>query len=52
MENGDKKTGKALGKHVISLYLTGISQVVKIKHVEKLQQDIENDPTIGIKWLT
>ena len=37
-----KKTGKALGKHVISLYSTGISQVVKIREVKKLQQDIEN----------
>ena len=38
-----KKTGKALGKHVINLYSTGISWVVKIKDVKKLQQDIEND---------
>ena len=44
-EKGEK-TGKAFGKHVISLYSTGISQVVKIKDVKKLQQDIENDPTI------
>ena len=44
-ENG-KKTGKALGKYVINLYCTGISQVVKIKDVKKLQQYIENDPII------
>ena len=33
----DKKTGKALGKHVINLYSTGISQRVKIRDVHKLQ---------------
>ena len=44
-EKGEK-TGKALGKHVINLYSTGISRVVKIRDVRKLQQDIENDPII------
>ena len=44
-EKGEK-TGKALGKHVISLYSTGISQMVKIRDVKKLQQDTENDPII------
>ena len=38
-----EKTGKALGKHVISLYATGISRWVKIRDVHKLRQDIEND---------
>ena len=33
----DKKTGRALGKHVINLYSTGISQRVKIRDVHKLQ---------------
>ena len=33
----DKKTGKALGKHVINLYSTGISLRVKIRDVHKLQ---------------
>ena len=40
------KTVKALGKHVINLYSTGISQWLKIKDVKKLLQDIENDPII------
>lgn len=40
------KKGKALEKHVIILYLTGISQLVKIKDVQILQQDIGNDPSI------
>ena len=44
-EKGEK-SGKALGKHVINLYSTGISQVVKIRDVKKLQQDIENDSII------
>ena len=42
----DEKTGKAWGKHVINLYSTTISRVVKIRDVKKLQQDIENDPII------
>ena len=41
-----EKTGKALGKHVINLYSTGISRWLKIKNVKKLRQDIENDPII------
>ena len=39
------KTGKALGKHVINLYSTGISWWFKIKDVKKLRQDIENAHT-------
>ena len=39
-------TGKALGKHAISLQSIGISRWFKIKDVEKLRQDIENDPII------
>ena len=41
-----KKTGKALGKHVINLYSTGISWWLKIKDIKKLRQGIENDPII------
>ena len=41
-----EKTGKALGKHAINLYSTGISQMVKIRDVHKLRRDIENDPII------
>ena len=44
-EKGEK-TGKALGKHVINLYSTGISWWLKIIDVKKLWQDIENDPII------
>ena len=44
-EKGEK-TGKALDKHVINLYSTGISWWLKIKDVKKLWQDIENDPII------
>ena len=44
-EKGEK-TGKALGKHVINLYSTGISRRLKIKDVKKLWQDIENVPII------
>ena len=41
-----KNTGKTLGKHVINLYSTRISQMVKIRDAKKLWQDIENDPVI------
>ena len=41
-----EKTGKAVGKHVINLYSTGISQMVKIRDVYKLRQDNENNPII------
>ena len=35
-----------MSKHVINLYSTGISRMIKIRNVYKLQQDIENDPMI------
>ena len=44
-EKGEK-TRKALGKHVINLYSTGISWWLKIRDVKKLRLDIENDPLI------
>ena len=44
-EKGEK-TGKAFGKHVINLYSTGISRVVKVRDAKNLWQDIENDPII------
>ena len=44
-EKGEK-TGKALSKHVINLYSTGISRWFKIKDVKKLKQDTEDDPII------
>ena len=50
-EKGEK-TRKALEKHVINLYSTGISRIVKIRDVEKLQQDIENDPIIKDQMAT
>ena len=31
-----------MGKHVINLYSTGISRMVKIRDVKTLQQDIES----------
>ena len=44
-EKGEK-TRKALGKHIINLSSTGISQWLKIKDVKKLRQDMENYPII------
>ena len=48
----DEKTAKALGKHVINLYSTGISQWFKIKDVKKLRRDIEMIQSLKIKWLS
>ena len=44
-EKGEK-TGRALSKHIINLYSTDISQMVNIRDVHKLRQDIKNDPII------
>ena len=44
-EKGEK-TGKVLGKHVMNLYSTRISWVVKVRDAKKLREDIENDPII------
>ena len=38
--------GKTYVKHFIKLNSTGISQVVKIRDVKKLHQDIGNNPII------
>ena len=35
-----------MGRHVISLYSSGISWMAKIRDVHKLRQYIENDPII------
>ena len=44
-EKGEK-SGNARGRDIISLYSTRYSQVVKIRDIKKLQEDIENDPII------
>ena len=44
-EKGEK-TAKVLGEHVINLYSREISRFVKIRVVEKLRQEIEDDPVI------
>ena len=44
-EKGEKSR-KALGKHAIKLQFNGISRVIRIRDVKKLQQDIDNDPFI------
>ena len=44
-EKGEN-AAKALGKHAINLYSSGISHFVKIRDVKKLRQDIEDDPVI------
>ena len=46
MKKVNKLEKKALSKYVISLYSSEISQVVKIRDVKKLQQDIDNDPIV------
>ena len=44
-EKGEK-TERAIGKHVINFYSTGVSWIVEIRDVKKLWRDIENDPII------
>ena len=46
MKKVSKLEKQALSKYVISLYSSEISQVVKIRDVKKLQQDIDNDPIV------
>ena len=46
MKKVNKLEKQALSKYVISLYSSEISQVVKIRDVKKLQQDIDNDPIV------
>ena len=46
MKKVNKLEKQALSKYVISLYCSEISQVVKIRDVKKLQQDIDNDPIV------
>ena len=45
-ERKGEKTAKALGKHVINLYSTSISRLLKIKNVKKLRQHMKDDPII------
>ena len=46
MKKVNKLEKQALSKYVISLYSSEISQVVKIRDVKKLQQDIDNNPIV------
>ena len=46
MKKVNKLEKQALSKYVISLYSSEISQLVKIRDVKKLQQDIDNDPIV------
>ena len=47
-ENGEK-TGKTLGKPVMTMHLTGLSHVVKMRDVHKLQHNIKTDPIITVQ---
>ena len=48
-EKGEK-TGKALGKHVINLYSTGISRWLKIKDVKIYDRILRMTQSLKIKW--
>ena len=39
-------TARAMGSHIVKLYSNGVSKVLKIDDIEKLKQDIEEDPII------
>ena len=47
-----KKTAKALGKHAINLYSSGISRFIKTRDVKKLRQYIEDDLVIKDQMAT
>ena len=41
-----ERTGKAVSKHVVNLYSTGVSKIVKIDSIDQLRKDIDEDPII------
>ena len=41
-----ENTGKAVSKHVVNLYSTGVSRFLKIDSIEQLRRDIDDDPII------
>ena len=41
-----ENTGKAVSKHVVNLYSTGVSKFLKIDSIEQLRRDIDDDPII------
>ena len=41
-----ENTGKAVSKHVVNLYSTGVSRFLKIDSIEQLRLDIDGDPII------
>ena len=41
-----ERTGKAMSKHVVNLYSTGVSKIVKIDNIDQLREDIDEDPII------
>ena len=47
-----EKTGKALGKHVINLYSSGISRVVKMRDVKNYGKTLRMIRSLKIRWLT
>ena len=46
----DKKTGKALGKHVIDLYSTRISWGLKSKMLKNYDTALRKTQSLKIKW--
>ena len=41
-----ERTGKTVSKHVVNLYSTGVSKIVKIDNIDQLREDIDEDPII------
>ena len=46
-----QNTGKALGKHVINLYSTDISQWLKIKDVKNYARTLKIIQSLKIRWV-
>ena len=47
-----QNTGKALGKHVINLYSTGISRWFKIRMLKNYSKTLRMIRSLKIRWLT
>ena len=50
--NGKGETGKSLGTHVINLYYTGISLVIKIWDAKNCSKILRMIQSLKIRWQT
>ena len=41
-----ERTGKTVSKHIVNLYSTGVSKIVKTDSIDQLRKDVDEDPII------